>query len=311
MSQKRNTRAFSQSSLNSPVASPSSAHRSDKESITNCSAGCNKPVTSGQKALQCNFCKQWCHVDCDGRITTKLYVEYNRNPNEALLFCCKNCKTLNKPNTMSEQHNNILEIKATVERIEGQLIKQDEIVNGIDNKIQNFQAKSYAEVVKATNEINTVVKRVENSVGKQEVEARKLSAIVFGFDEIEEQGPESSIKQLLDKLSLNVPVCSSYRLGKKQRSDRPRPIKVGFQSEKDKWEFLKRLNSIKPDNVFGKLDLTQQEREQEKILVDKLKTIRQERPDAQFKIENWAVVEVMKQGPLKKIFVLSTTTLDP
>ena len=46
--------------------------------------------------------------------------------------------------------------------------------------------------------------------------------------------------------------------------------KFFFTSEEDKWTFLRRLNSRKPKGVFGKLDLTQEERKVEKVFGGKV-----------------------------------------
>jgi hypothetical protein len=92
--------------------------------------------------------------------------------------------------------------------------------------------------------------------------------------------------------------------------DKSRPMKITFKSENDKWTFLKRLNSIKPNNTYGKLDPTQQERALEKQLVEKLKELRQGRTDANLKIKNWAVQEVLSNGKMKLVYKLPTQTLD-
>jgi hypothetical protein len=306
---KRSTRTLSQTSTNSPVASPISTARSDKDISRTCLGGCSKSMTSGQKALQCNFCNHWCHTECDGRISSKLYTELNKNPSGAILFCCKNCKQHNKPTSISESDNTLIDIKNAVEKIEKQLLTQGEVIRKIDTQTQDLPTHSYADVVKATNEISTVVKRVESTVGRGEIEARKLNAIVFGLNDTSEHNPEDSVKHLLDELSLHVTVNSCHRLGR--RPDNParfRPVKISFRTENDKWSFLKRLNSIKPNNIYGKLDLSQEERSQEKMLVEKLRELRGGHKDAdsKYKIKNWAVQEVLPSGGMKVIYELPT-----
>ena len=32
---------------------------------------CNRPVNSNQKAIECDTCHKWCHINCDGRLTIK------------------------------------------------------------------------------------------------------------------------------------------------------------------------------------------------------------------------------------------------
>ena len=34
---------------------------------------CNRPVQSNQKAIECDTCEKWCHLNCDGRVSTPEY----------------------------------------------------------------------------------------------------------------------------------------------------------------------------------------------------------------------------------------------
>ena len=42
---------------------------------------CNRPVQNNQKALQCDACQKWCHLNCDGRVTLNEYEFYENNQN--------------------------------------------------------------------------------------------------------------------------------------------------------------------------------------------------------------------------------------
>ena len=42
---------------------------------------CNRPVNSNQKAIECDTCHKWCHMNCDGRLTIKDYEFYENNQN--------------------------------------------------------------------------------------------------------------------------------------------------------------------------------------------------------------------------------------
>ena len=42
---------------------------------------CNRPVQSNQKAIECDTCQKWCHLNCDGRVTPQDYEYYQNNPN--------------------------------------------------------------------------------------------------------------------------------------------------------------------------------------------------------------------------------------
>ena len=40
---------------------------------------CNRPVNSNQKAIECDTCHKWCHMNCDGRVTIQDYEFYENN----------------------------------------------------------------------------------------------------------------------------------------------------------------------------------------------------------------------------------------
>ena len=42
---------------------------------------CNRPVQNNQKALECDSCHKWCHLNCDGRVTLEDYKFYEDNQN--------------------------------------------------------------------------------------------------------------------------------------------------------------------------------------------------------------------------------------
>lgn len=308
----------SYSGRGSPVSSPLSSRPATEKQI--CIEGCKNPVTDKQKALLCDFCEKWSHLECDDRMTVKMYSEMHRSPSDAILYICKICrdsfntsrsKTANCIGLGLQHEDTLLEIKTMVANIEKRVNYQEESLASLDNKIIGAQANSYAEVVKSTKQINDIAKRVEKSVNIQEGLNRKVNVILFQLKEDDSKSLESVLGELLDDMSLQSKVKSSQRLGRKVETSgepRPRPVKVSFSNEEDKWNFLKRLNHLKPKGVFGKLDLTQEERDREKTLVDKLKSIRQETPAKTYKIKNWAVVEVTSQGTLETVFKLSTQT---
>lgn len=59
---------------------------------TRCLAGCKKIVDVNSKALNCDFCNSWCHLECDTRISAKIYIELAKT--SALLYMCKGCKLI-------------------------------------------------------------------------------------------------------------------------------------------------------------------------------------------------------------------------
>ena len=42
---------------------------------------CNRPVQANQKAIECDTCQKWCHLNCDGRSTPEDYENFQNDPN--------------------------------------------------------------------------------------------------------------------------------------------------------------------------------------------------------------------------------------
>ena len=42
---------------------------------------CNRPVQSNQKAIECDTCQKWCHLNCDGRVTLQEYEQFQNSSN--------------------------------------------------------------------------------------------------------------------------------------------------------------------------------------------------------------------------------------
>ena len=52
---------------------------------------CQSEVTDTGKAIECNKCQTWIHINCN-KLTTKQYKHFQDNPDE--IFECKNCNKL-------------------------------------------------------------------------------------------------------------------------------------------------------------------------------------------------------------------------
>ena len=68
---------------------------------------CNRPVQSNQKAIECDTCYKWCHINCDGRVSTQEYEFYMQNQdNTDIKWHCLCCNLKEKheiiPFTLSD-----------------------------------------------------------------------------------------------------------------------------------------------------------------------------------------------------------------
>jgi hypothetical protein len=109
------------------------------------------------------------------------------------------------------------------------------------------------------------------------------STVPFGL--LQDDKPANDVvSDLFSECSLSFekyrPSCIA--LGSRQGT-KPRPIKVTFQTEADKWEALKVINREKPTGVFARLDLNREEQEQDFRLRQELKKVRAENQMARTK----------------------------
>jgi len=82
-------------------------------------------------------------------------------------------------------------------------------------------------------------------------------------------------------------ILNSFRLGGNHSDkDKLRPIKLQFENETQKWDFVERVNKTKLPGVYAKLDLSKTERDSEYTLREKARQMGTEYPDSVFKIKN-------------------------
>lgn len=106
---------------------------------------------------------------------------------------------------------------------------------------------------------------------------RRNCAILHSAPENTLERKNETVKRLLDEISYSSEkVVQSVRLGEKNEA-KPRPIKVQFCDEAQKWDFMKRVNHAKPyGKVFAKLDLTKEELNDEFKIREKVKRLKTE-----------------------------------
>lgn len=254
---------------------------------------CNVKLKNGDTSIQCDRCNVWFHDKCVSLTNTEIN-NICKLETKGVYWYCAVCDQEIKSGTEFSHSNSKLEARVnnldeSIKRIESML----------SNKFESVQT-SYASVLKETEaKLISVQKKTQNLIEKQRSEAisenRKLSAIVFNLAENDEKDSLQDADELFSQIALSVHPTNVLRLGRKIE-DKIRPLKISFESEFDKWKFLKRLNAIKPENVFGKLDLTESERKKESELYKQLLQYREENPDKKLKIKNMEIHEVLRNG---------------
>lgn len=301
----------------SSISSPGSSKAGTPGPVSVCLAGCNKSVVSNQKGLQCDFCEHWCHLECDDRVSPKVYSEISRTPSEAILYMCKTCRTGNfkvsldtgkcrqdiemlETNVLTMVSENrdvankladtLLKINSAIEQsnsaVESLSIRTDKLEKSYTHSTQSLDTyksestKTWANVAKKLDE--NVEKMKQANRQQTENELRKRNCILHNITESENESTLALVKGIArDKCSIDpTKIVRSFRLGKK-RENKPRPIKVVLVSEDEKWELVKRLNGDsdnKTNGVYCNLDLTESERNAEYQRRLKVRSLKEAEP---------------------------------
>ena len=136
-------------------------------------------------------------------------------------------------------------------------------------------------------------------------ERRKTNILIFNVKEQEGEDTEESkgkdeaeVERFFDKgVELkDLKVMEISRMGRKREvNERPRPILVSFQEDKEKWKVLGKLSKLKGKEEFKdvrvKRDMTKKERETEKALREELKEKR-EKEEGTWIIKQGKVIRV-------------------
>lgn len=154
----------------------------------------------------------------------------------------------------------------TIEKLLNEIIKNRE---EIKSAIETTEAHLLLKVEQDRNKINQLEQ--ENNILRQEVESlkqanRKNNVIIFGIkhqvNEINVDFIQQKIKSLLQIELVKVDINDVYTLGKSEDS----PIKIQFTSYLTKKHILQNCKKLKDTNIFIGHDLTEKQREENKLL---------------------------------------------
>lgn len=197
-------------------------------------------------------------------------------------------------------------LSETCKKLEGNID-----INGVANKEETD--KLWSAVAAMPHQITSAFEKIDHSVkthtnevlvsqsqmqkAKEEKDSRAKNLVLFGVEENDDIMATSKIieeyvgSKCHLKISLDGKVI--HRLGRKnEENTKPRPIRIKTESETIKWDLLKRINSVKNDNIFARLDLSKQEQEQDFILRQELKKMYTENPDKKFKIHKGKIMQI-------------------
>lgn len=265
---------------------------------------CSKSFASSN-AIECDKCHTWFHPTCVG-LTNPESQTISKLERKGVFWCCPDCNAKPIFDTCTEDRFCILEDKLDAITINLAKINQQSLeenkrqektfvdivkqnVEKIEKQYDVFQEGIKVDLHTLRQNSTDANKLLKTQAEYMETEKRKNSAITHGV-------PEDTYNEFLKAISYpSEKIIQTFRLGKKNESGKPRPLKLVFVDEVQKWDFIKRVNNEKPRGVFATLDLTREEREEEFKTRELARNLRTENPSETYKIKNGKIYNV-KEG---------------
>ena len=240
----------------------------------------NKILDDSQDSIECERCVEWFHGACvsvPDSLIGLLSVP-------GVHWFCSKC---------DQNSCKFVTLEKKVDEI------KDLVSKNIDLKVAQLE-KTYAEAVKKI-ETNSevIVNAAQKTIQKDERESkenRERNLIIFGLPESSKEETLADAQSLLEQCSVGKKVDADnlFRLGSldKVKEGRSRPLKLCTSSRVEKWDILKRINSLRKSGVFARPDLSLTEREEDFRLRQELKKSRENSPHKKFKIHRKKVIEI-------------------
>ena len=285
---------------------------------------CENKVNKEDKALECEVCRSWFHIECQS-VSERVYEVFNVEDSNQIHWYCKYCnrgsgKIVQILSSMAEA-TEMLEKRIEETEEEGRETKKiakhnEEKINKLETQINNIIKESnneeskekvkatYAEVIQA--EIGKVTTEViQAEVGKvttemDEQKKREKNLIIYRIKEnterkVEEEEKEDKIylKDLWNILEIpEVKIISSTRLGKKQNdssNSKPRPTRITLQRKEDKQIIFKNINKLKTsENKFKQISITDDHTiEERKKIKEKIEEANQKNQEEDVQSKNF------------------------
>lgn len=259
------------------------------------------------ECIDCDSCGDWIHIACTDLTVTDVKT-ITRLESKGVRFFCPICvKKPGKIQPIVEQKFHDIDEK--LDQINNTLA---ELKSGSPVVMPGGESKSYAtmltdsiaimkehkEAIQKTSENTNRI--LSNQSEFIEQEKRKTSAVVHRLSESGTVPFAEKLTQLCESISFKPSlIIQSFRLGRIMEG-KSRPIKLVFQDELTKWDFIKRINSSKPNNVFATMDLTKEEREKDFHLRSKARSLKEQNPDDTFRVKNSKIYKLVS-GSLKLV----------
>jgi hypothetical protein len=227
---------------------------------------CKKVVDIG-KAVKCEECKNWYHLQCAG-LNTTVFNSLGKS-NSQLYWRCIPCISkpisATPPASMDNKLDNIL----------GLLLD-------MNSRIANLETTNTARDENIESMIDTKIDEKVHNVVREELERerRKLNLIIYGLEENDETDSISQIQSVMSaiKMESQEPPTHIIRLGEK-KTGRIRPTRITVGAMSDKRSIMTNAKLLRHHKEFEKVyispDLTPKERDANNKLVQEMKSRRE------------------------------------
>lgn len=281
------------------------------DEIKNVCPICEGNVNHGNKALQCEICTYWYHIDCEN-ISKALYSTIiEEDADHQFSWYCRGCrrgqKTLMEAiKAISSQHD---ELKADVADISKHQAATDTKVSRIESDMKKLKAEGVGNGSSASEVIREMKRRQQGAAGivihnlPESVDDDAKNRVAHDTDKLKEICINSL--DLADTPEIEGKI---FRAGPKNDKG-PRPLKVRFKEKNAAMAVLKTYNSLNPQEKRNKgiqfsisRELTKTQREEGQEL-RKIQAERQADLDAK-KITDVKWKVDFEQGKVVKIKVV-------
>lgn len=256
-------------------------------------AKCGKPVWGTKiDSISCDVCTRWYHPSCQGIAGNmcELITEAK------LVWLCSECKKElprfrelieNKSAEVKHDDGSLARIEEKLDDIRKVISHQGSVLRET-TQLQAEAKKTYAEIAKASGQFKGGISRdmlkeciEEVKVQTSEQDRRKCNLVISNLPEGGISEDMSFFSDILKKeLNLSLKPSKAYRAGKRLEG-KPRLLIVTMEDEGKKWEVLKRGKLLRESadevlkSVYINLDLTFEERQENKKLREELKRRRE------------------------------------
>lgn len=268
------------------------------------------------KWIGCDLCKDWFHGICQGLQTAEVSF-LDKMDKKGVKWYCDTCieqiematKGDQKANldTLAENTNANSKLKSIEEMISNIVTTLNTSNAALNNRMDHMES-SYAAAVKSNTEgvqksieINSSARHLlARNIEQSQADSRKKNAILYGIQPEEGKSAIDQVNEMLSKVCFThtkQPI-KAIRLQTTGAST-TKPIKLEFDDENTKWEFLKRVNDTqRGEKIFCKLDESKEVRNQQYELRQQIKKMKSANTESnmQYRIRNMRIETKEESG---------------